>query len=166
MIASGFIHSPDVLIFDEPLTGLDPHGIRRMKESIVKRSADGASVILSSHLLHLVEELSDTVAIIQHGTQLAHGTIDNLKWKIALRRRDLLLYKIIRAQPQALGSAIAFFIFGWRRSWLIGTWAALSVLGIYFTFVALARARLKLMHIGFIARMLIISVVLTSLVSL
>jgi ABC-2 type transport system permease protein len=83
-----------------------------------------------------------------------------------LRRRDLLLYKIIRAQPQALGSAIAFFIFGWRRSWLIGTWAALSVLGIYFIFVALARARLKLMHIGFIARLLIVSVVLTGLVSL
>jgi len=83
-----------------------------------------------------------------------------------LRRRDLLLYKIIRAQPQALGSAIAFFIFGWRRSWLIGTWAALSVLGIYFTFVALARARLKLMHVGFIARLLIVSVVMTGLVSL
>jgi len=83
-----------------------------------------------------------------------------------LRRRDLLLYKIIRAQPQAIGSSIAFFIFGWRKSWLIGTWAALSVLGIYFIFVALARARLKLLHIGFIARLLIVSVVLTALGSL
>jgi ABC-2 type transport system ATP-binding protein len=91
MIASGFIHSPDVLIFDEPLTGLDPLGIRRMKESIVKRSADGASVILSSHLLHLVEELCDTVAIIQHGTRLAYGTIDDLKWKIAHGRGDVSL---------------------------------------------------------------------------
>jgi ABC-2 type transport system ATP-binding protein len=91
MIASGFIHSPDVLIFDEPLTGLDPLGIRRMKESIVKRSADGASVILSSHLLHLVEELCDTVAIIQHGTRLAYGTVDDLKWKIAHGRGDVSL---------------------------------------------------------------------------
>ena len=91
MIACGFIHAPDVLIFDEPLTGLDPLGIRRMKESIVKRSSEGASVILSSHLLHLVEELCDTVAIIQNGTRLAYGTVDDLKWKIAHGRGDVSL---------------------------------------------------------------------------
>jgi ABC-2 type transport system ATP-binding protein len=91
MIACGFIHDPDVLIFDEPLTGLDPLGIRRMKESIVRRSQAGASVILSSHLLHLVEELCDTVAVIQNGTRIAYDTIDNLKWKITSGRNDLSL---------------------------------------------------------------------------
>jgi len=91
MIACGFIHDPDVLIFDEPLTGLDPLGIRRMKESIVRRSQAGASVVLSSHLLHLVEELCDTVAVIQHGTRIAYDTIDNLKWKITSGRNDLSL---------------------------------------------------------------------------
>ncbi|MEK6374107.1 MAG: ABC transporter ATP-binding protein [Acidobacteriota bacterium] len=91
MIACGFIHNPDVLIFDEPLTGLDPLGIRRMKQSIVQRSKDGASVILSSHLLHLVEELCDTVAIIQKGTRLAYGTIDELKWQIAHGQGDVSL---------------------------------------------------------------------------
>lgn len=96
------------------------------------------------------------------GLQFSEAEIAQL-FPAPLRRRDLLLYKIIRAQPQALGSAIAFFIFGWRRSWLIGVWAALSVLSIYFIFVALARARLKLMHIGFIARLVIVSVILTAL---
>jgi ABC-2 type transport system ATP-binding protein len=91
MIACGFIHDPDVLIFDEPLTGLDPLGIRRMKESIVRRSQAGASVILSSHLLHLVEELCDTVAVIQHGTRIAYDTIDNLKFELAKGRSDLSL---------------------------------------------------------------------------
>ena len=91
MIACGFIHAPDVLIFDEPLTGLDPLGIRRMKQSIVQRSKAGASVILSSHLLHLVEELCDTVAIIQKGKRLAYGTIDELKWQIAQGRGDVSL---------------------------------------------------------------------------
>ena len=91
MIACGFIHDPDVLIFDEPLTGLDPLGIRRMKESIVRRSQAGASVVLSSHLLHLVEELCDTVAVIQHGTRIAYDTVDNLKWKITSGRNDLSL---------------------------------------------------------------------------
>ena len=91
MIACGFIHEPDVLIFDEPLTGLDPLGIRRMKESIVRRSQAGASVILSSHLLHLVEELCDTVAVIQHGARVAYDTIDNLKFELAKGRSDLSL---------------------------------------------------------------------------
>jgi ABC-2 type transport system ATP-binding protein len=91
MIACGFLHDPEVLIFDEPLTGLDPLGIRKMKESIVRRSQAGASVILSSHLLHLVEELCDTVAIIQNGTRVAYGTIDDLKWKIAQGRGDVSL---------------------------------------------------------------------------
>jgi ABC-2 type transport system ATP-binding protein len=91
MIACGFIHDPEVLIFDEPLTGLDPLGIRRMKESIARRAQNGASVILSSHLLHLVEELCDTVAVIQHGNRIAYDTIDNLKFKIAKGRNDLTL---------------------------------------------------------------------------
>lgn len=82
MIACGFIHTPDVLIFDEPLTGLDPLGIRRIKESIIKRAQDGASVILSSHLLHLVEELCHTVLIINNGKRAAYGTIEDLKWQI------------------------------------------------------------------------------------
>lgn len=82
MIACGFIHAPDVLIFDEPLTGLDPLGIRRIKESIIKRAQDGASVILSSHLLHLVEELCHTVLIINNGKRAAYGTIEDLKWQI------------------------------------------------------------------------------------
>jgi ABC-2 type transport system ATP-binding protein len=91
MIACGFIHSPDVLIFDEPLTGLDPLGIRRMKESITKRAQDGASVILSSHLLYLVEELCDTVLIIHQGKRAAYGTIDDLKWQIAQGRGEVSL---------------------------------------------------------------------------
>jgi ABC-2 type transport system ATP-binding protein len=102
MIACGFIHSPEVLIFDEPLTGLDPLGIRRMKESIVRRSSEGAAVILSSHLLHLVEELCDTVAIIQRGMRVAYGTIADLKFQIA-QGKDVSLedaFLQITAKPE------------------------------------------------------------------
>jgi ABC-2 type transport system ATP-binding protein len=91
MIACGFLHSPDVLIFDEPLTGLDPLGIRRMKESIRRRASAGAAVILSSHLLHLVEELCDTVAVIQNGSRIAYGTVEDLKWQIAQGRGGVSL---------------------------------------------------------------------------
>jgi ABC-2 type transport system ATP-binding protein len=91
MIACGFIHSPAVMIFDEPLTGLDPLGIRRMKESITRRAQAGSAVILSSHLLHLVEELCDTVAVINKGRRIAYGTIADLKWQIAQGRGDVSL---------------------------------------------------------------------------
>jgi ABC-2 type transport system ATP-binding protein len=91
MIACGFLHQPKVMIFDEPLTGLDPLGIRRMKESITRRAKEGSAVILSSHLLHLVEELCDHVAIIQRGARVAYGTIDDLKWQIAQGRSDVSL---------------------------------------------------------------------------
>ena len=95
MIACGFLHQPEVLIFDEPLTGLDPLGIRRMKESVVRRAREGAAVILSSHLLHLVEELCDTVAIIQQGSIVVHATIEDLKWQIAQgRNQDLSLEEV------------------------------------------------------------------------
>jgi ABC-2 type transport system ATP-binding protein len=91
MIACGLLHDPEVLIFDEPLTGLDPLGIRRMKESIQQRARDGAAVVLSSHLLHLVEELCDTVAIIQNGARVAYGTVADLKWQITEGRGGMSL---------------------------------------------------------------------------
>jgi ABC-2 type transport system ATP-binding protein len=91
MIACGLLHDPEVLIFDEPLTGLDPLGIRRMKESIARRSEKGAAVILSSHLLHLVDELCDSIAVIRNGTLAFHGRIDELKWQISKGPGDLSL---------------------------------------------------------------------------
>ncbi|HVS51694.1 MAG TPA: ABC transporter ATP-binding protein [Opitutaceae bacterium] len=74
-IACGLLHAPQVMFFDEPLTGLDPLGIRRMKNSIVKRAREGATIILSSHLLHLLEEVCSHVLILKKGGKLADGTL-------------------------------------------------------------------------------------------
>ena len=74
-IACGLLHEPAVLLFDEPLTGLDPAGMRRMKQTIVERARQGAAVILSSHLLHLVEEVCTRVLVINRGRLVAIGTI-------------------------------------------------------------------------------------------
>jgi ABC-2 type transport system ATP-binding protein len=74
-IACGLLHNPNALLLDEPLTGLDPVGIRRMKTTIVRRAAGGAAVILSSHLLHLVEEICSRVLVMQRGRVVAYGTI-------------------------------------------------------------------------------------------
>ena len=77
-IACALLHSPSALLLDEPLTGLDPVGIRRMKAAILQRARDGTAVILSSHLLHLVEELCTRILIIQKGRALALGTISEI----------------------------------------------------------------------------------------
>jgi len=77
-IACGLLHEPRALLFDEPLTGLDPVGIRRMKQTIVERARRGAAVLLSSHLLHLVEEICTRVLIIQRGRKVAHGSIPEI----------------------------------------------------------------------------------------
>lgn len=74
-IACGLLHEPRALLLDEPLTGLDPVGIRRMKATIARRAAAGAAVLLSSHLLHLVEELCDRVLVLHRGRAVAFGTI-------------------------------------------------------------------------------------------
>jgi ABC-2 type transport system ATP-binding protein len=77
-IACGLIHDPAVLILDEPLTGLDPAGIKRMKETIVERAAAGAAVVLSSHLLHLVEELCTQILVLRRGRMVAYGTVTDI----------------------------------------------------------------------------------------
>jgi ABC-2 type transport system ATP-binding protein len=77
-IACGLLHDPSVLVLDEPLTGLDPGGMRRMRATIANRARDGASVVLSSHLLTLVEELCTRIFVIRQGKCVAVGTIDEI----------------------------------------------------------------------------------------
>jgi ABC-2 type transport system ATP-binding protein len=84
VIACGLLHQPSVLLFDEPLTGIDPIGIRRMKKTIVARAEAGAAVVVSSHLLHLVEEICTRVVILHKGTKIADGSLE------ALAARDTL----------------------------------------------------------------------------
>ena len=78
-IACGLLHAPRVIILDEPLTGLDPLGIRRMKDSIVQRAREGAAIIISSHLLHLVEEMCSHLLILKGGRKIAGGTLEEMR---------------------------------------------------------------------------------------
>jgi ABC-2 type transport system ATP-binding protein len=78
IIACGLVRDATTLLFDEPLTGLDPLGIRRMRETIVARGRAGAAILLSSHLLHLVEEICTRVIVMDRGRKVADGTVEEL----------------------------------------------------------------------------------------
>ena len=73
-LGCAFIHDPQVLLLDEPLTGLDPVGIRRMKDAIRSKAAAGTAVLLSSHQLDVVRELCTRVIVLGHGKVLAQGS--------------------------------------------------------------------------------------------
>ena len=77
-IACGLLHDPRALLLDEPLTGLDPGAIRKTKQTILRQAERGAAVILSSHLLSLVEELCTRLIVIDRGKLVAMGTIDEI----------------------------------------------------------------------------------------
>jgi len=101
-IACGLVHAPRVIYFDEPLTGLDPIGIRRMKDSILKRAGEGAAIIISSHLLHLVEEICSHILILKDGRKIAHGTLAEITQQFAAQAGETNLEEVFfRATSEA-----------------------------------------------------------------
>lgn len=78
-LAAALVHSPDLLILDEPFAGLDPIATDVMAGVLREQAAHGVPVLFSSHQLELVEQLCDSVAIIDHGRLVASGRIDELR---------------------------------------------------------------------------------------
>jgi len=101
IISCALLHDPEALVFDEPLTGLDPGSMRRTKRTIVKVAQAGASVIVSSHMLHLVEEICDRVLVLQHGKKILEGTLDEIRASVPDMSGDADLEEIfLRATGQ------------------------------------------------------------------
>jgi ABC-2 type transport system ATP-binding protein len=74
-IACAYLHQPEAILLDEPMTGLDPHGIRTFKASVAQRATAGAAIVLSSHLLSMVEDLCTHLLILARGQSLFCGTL-------------------------------------------------------------------------------------------
>ncbi|NMB18039.1 MAG: ABC transporter ATP-binding protein [Erysipelothrix sp.] len=81
MVIGTLIHDPNILILDEPLTGLDPKSSFNLKEIMKKRTEEGKSVLFSTHVLEVAEKLCDQIVIINKGTILYQGTLEALKAK-------------------------------------------------------------------------------------
>jgi len=89
-VSCALLHQPSALLLDEPMTGLDPQGIRNLKHTIVEQAKSGAAVIISSHLLAMVEDICSHVMILETGTRKFFGPIDQLKQTIGAKSKDEL----------------------------------------------------------------------------
>jgi ABC-2 type transport system ATP-binding protein len=87
-IGCAYLHQPPALLLDEPLTGLDPRGIRTMKDLIREHAASGAAVIVSSHLLSLFEDLCTSLLILHRGRVVRHGKLADLRGEAAASGRQ------------------------------------------------------------------------------
>jgi ABC-type multidrug transport system ATPase subunit len=82
-ISRALLHDPDILLLDEPHSGLDPIGMKKIRDLIISENREGRTIFVSSHLLSEVEKICHRVAIINKGELLAEDTMDKLVAKIA-----------------------------------------------------------------------------------
>ncbi len=103
-IGYGYLHGPRALMLDEPLTGLDPRGIRTMKDLIREAAVGGAAVMVSSHLLSLVEDLCTSILILHRGRLLRHERLDILRQEAAGDGRteslEELFFRLTESGPE------------------------------------------------------------------
>ncbi len=88
-LVAALVHNPELLVLDEPFSGLDPLGVEEMADILRRRAASGTAVLFSSHQLDLVEDLCDDVAIINRGRVVLKGDVDSLKDRSRYRRLDV-----------------------------------------------------------------------------
>jgi ABC-2 type transport system ATP-binding protein len=120
-LAQALAHDPEVLLLDEPLTGMDPINRRRMTDLIKKLGREGRTVLVSSHILHEVEAMTRRVLLIAQGRILAEGDVREIRdlmdehpHTVSIRARDpRVVARAIVDQPHVLSMA-----FGHEGEWL------------------------------------------------
>lgn len=93
-LIAAFLHDPKFILFDEPMTGLDPAGIRTLNEMIRERAAAGAGFILSSHLLSILEEVCTKVLVIHKGECRLFGSLEEVRAKMKDVKKNASLEEI------------------------------------------------------------------------
>ncbi|HKG05376.1 MAG TPA: ABC transporter ATP-binding protein [Pedobacter sp.] len=79
LLIAGIIHDPKIIILDEPLSGLDANAVIMIKELILRLSQDGKTIFYCSHMMDVVEKVSDRILLINHGEIIADGSFESLK---------------------------------------------------------------------------------------
>jgi ABC-2 type transport system ATP-binding protein len=81
LLTSGLLHNPEIIVLDEPLSGLDANSVIIVKELISKLAKEGKTVFYCSHMMDVVEKVSDRIVLINNGEVIANGTFAELKEK-------------------------------------------------------------------------------------
>jgi ABC-2 type transport system ATP-binding protein len=89
VFAASLLHSPDVLVLDEPMVGLDPRSVRIVKDLLAARTRDGMTVFMSTHTLAMAEEMADRVGIMVRGQLRFLGTVAELRGQMAIESTSL-----------------------------------------------------------------------------
>lgn len=87
-LAGALIHEPQLIILDEPLTGLDAGSARQVKSVLKERVASGVTVIMTTHILEVAERMAECIGVISNGRLIAEGTLDALRAKAGERQGD------------------------------------------------------------------------------
>lgn len=109
-IARALVNEPEIMLLDEPTTGLDPRGRLAMWDITRRLAADGTSVLLTTQYLDEADQLADRVAVLNHGRVVAEGPPRELKARVGGARLQL------RPQTAGHGQAVATAVAGWSRS--------------------------------------------------
>ena len=112
-IAAALVHRPEVLVLDEPFSGLDPMAVETVQSVLADAAAQGAPVLFSSHQLDVVERLCDDLVIIADGRIRAAGTGDSLRAEHGTERWELLMSDDAGWLRQASGIRVDAFDGGW-----------------------------------------------------
>jgi ABC-2 type transport system ATP-binding protein len=94
VMCCALLHDPEVLLLDEPLTGLDPRGIRTLYRALGRRAQAGASIVLSTHLLGQIGDLCDRFLILKEGRRLVYGSQEDLRISLPALHGDASLEEI------------------------------------------------------------------------
>ena len=128
------IHEPDILIFDEPFSGFDPINANLLKEAILELRDKGATILLSTHNMASVEELCDSITLINNGKSILQGKVSDIKRQHDTHKRELIVrcddfdkvmaatdtYNNIKVEPTDLPDEIKLTLFSESPNKLIG----------------------------------------------
>jgi ABC-2 type transport system ATP-binding protein len=103
-IINTVLHRPELLIVDEPFSGLDPVNTKLVKDLMDELRQDGTTIIMSTHMMHQVEKLCDRILLINHGRNVLYGRVNQIRRDYA---GNAVLVRVAGALPEVTGAAVA-----------------------------------------------------------
>lgn len=106
-LAGALVHDPDLIILDEPLTGLDAGSARQVKDVLRQRTASGVSVVMTTHILEVAERMAERIGVIADGRLIAEGTLAQLRARIGRETtlEEIFLDLVARGQTEGQDAA-------------------------------------------------------------